>query len=101
MRTATGRSGVTLGAVVTALAVLAAVVPTSAVARPDGSRLDGVAVGVLGQWVDTGPCPLRRLGDQLVRCDDLTGNGVRAPLQVPVWTGPPVGSTSHVNAGLR
>lgn len=25
-------------------------------------------------------CPLTRVNDQLVRCDDLTGNGVRAPL---------------------
>ena len=31
-----------------------------------------------------GTCPLRRLGDQLVRCDDLTGAGVAAP----TWTPP-------------
>ncbi|MGH8893761.1 MAG: hypothetical protein ACRDWY_10740 [Actinomycetes bacterium] len=28
-------------------------------------------------------CPLRRIGRQLVRCDNLTGAGVPAPLSVP------------------
>jgi hypothetical protein len=28
-------------------------------------------------------CPLRRLGDQLVRCDNLTGAGVAAPSWIP------------------
>ncbi|QGN57773.1 hypothetical protein [Nostocoides sp. HKS02] len=28
-------------------------------------------------------CPLTRLGTQLVRCDNLTGNGATAPLWVP------------------
>lgn len=28
-------------------------------------------------------CLLERLGTQLVRCDDLTGNGVPAPLHIP------------------
>lgn len=30
-----------------------------------------------------GSCPLARVGTQLVRCDNLTGNGVNAPLWVP------------------
>jgi hypothetical protein len=30
-----------------------------------------------------GACPLRRLGDRLVRCDSLTGAGVTAPVGVP------------------
>lgn len=30
-----------------------------------------------------GACPLRRLGDQLVRCDYLTGAGVTAPSWIP------------------
>lgn len=30
------------------------------------------------------PCWLARVGTQFVRCDDLTGNGVRAPLWVRV-----------------
>ena len=29
-------------------------------------------------------CPLERLGTQLVRCDNLTGAGVRAPHSSPV-----------------
>ena len=40
---------------------------------------------------DTGPaaavgghaCPLERIGTQLVRCDNLTGAGVPAPLFIP------------------
>ncbi len=30
-----------------------------------------------------GGCPLERVGTQLVRCDDLTGNGVPAPSHIP------------------
>ena len=28
-------------------------------------------------------CPLTRVGSQFVRCDNLTGNGVSAPLWIP------------------
>ena len=35
----------------------------------------------------TGDCPLERVGHQLVRCDDLTGAGVRAPAWVPERAG--------------
>jgi hypothetical protein len=28
-------------------------------------------------------CPLRRVGTQFVRCDDLTGNNVPAPAYIP------------------
>jgi hypothetical protein len=28
-------------------------------------------------------CPLERIGSQLVKCDNLTGNGVPAPAVVP------------------
>lgn len=28
-------------------------------------------------------CPVERIGDQSVRCDNLTGNGVPAPWYVP------------------
>jgi hypothetical protein len=28
-------------------------------------------------------CPLQRIGTQLVRCDNLTGSGVRAPSWIP------------------
>jgi hypothetical protein len=31
-------------------------------------------------------CPLRRIGTQLVRCDKLTGSGVRAPSWIPELT---------------
>lgn len=28
-------------------------------------------------------CPVERIGRQIVRCDDLSGNGVLAPLTLP------------------
>ena len=31
-------------------------------------------------------CPLQRIGTQLVRCDNLTGAGVRAPSWIPELT---------------
>ena len=31
-------------------------------------------------------CPLERIGTQLVRCDNLTGAGVRAPSWIPKAT---------------
>ena len=31
-------------------------------------------------------CPLRRIDTQLVRCDNLTGSGVRAPSWIPELT---------------
>jgi hypothetical protein len=31
-------------------------------------------------------CPLRRIGTQFVRCDNLTGAGVRAPSWIPELT---------------
>jgi hypothetical protein len=30
-------------------------------------------------------CPLRRIGDQLLRCDNLTGAGIPAPFWVPEY----------------
>lgn len=32
---------------------------------------------------DEGHCPLARVGTQFVKCDNLTGNGVRAPGWIP------------------
>jgi hypothetical protein len=36
----------------------------------------------LPRTTDARQCTLERVGTQLVRCDDLTGNGVSAPLSV-------------------
>ncbi|WP_392545105.1 hypothetical protein [Oryzobacter telluris] len=49
---------------------------TPAQARDDA----GPAATVVGH---AGACFLERVGDQLVRCDDLTGNGVPAPGYIP------------------
>jgi hypothetical protein len=62
-------------------AVLVGVGTLSAAARPADvhARLRPPAVAVV---VDSN-CPLRRLDRQLVRCDNLTGDGVSAPLFIP------------------
>jgi len=57
-----------------ALAVLT--VGPTAVARPDDDYL-------LREATPVKVCPLERLGDQFVRCDNLTGAGVAAPAFVP------------------
>ncbi|GAA4397788.1 hypothetical protein GCM10023168_03120 [Fodinibacter luteus] len=64
-----------LGTTATALLLGAALVTPSA-ARQDAGP---------APQQDRAPtsCPLTRVGTQFVRCDDLTGNGVSAPLWVP------------------
>jgi hypothetical protein len=37
-------------------------------------------------------CPLRRIGTQFVRCDNLTGAGVQAPNWIPELTSKAVGN---------
>ena len=64
-------------------AVLAGVGTLPAAARPDdgrGGRPGTPRVVVVNAGRD---CPLRRLDRQLVRCDNLTGAGVPAPLFIP------------------
>jgi hypothetical protein len=63
------------------LAVLAgALLPIPVLGAPVGAQpLAGepVTAPVVGH------CILERVGDQLVRCDDLTGGGATAPSSVP------------------
>ena len=42
------------------------------------------SAGVVTNSDDTSNCPLERVGSQLVRCGNLTGNGVSAAASVPV-----------------
>ena len=56
--------------------LLGAALATPAAARPDAGP-------ALEQQPTSTSCPLTRIGSQLVRCDDLTGNGVSAPLWIP------------------
>jgi hypothetical protein len=47
------------------------------------SRLDATVANMkVRVWTDNN-CPLRRVGSQFVRCDNLTGAGVTAPSWVP------------------
>lgn len=56
--------------------LLGAALVTPAAARQDAGP-------ALEQELTSTSCPLTRVGTQLVRCDDLTGNGVSAPLWIP------------------
>ena len=67
----------------TTLALSAALVGVGALpaaARPDDGRPGPPRVVVVESQHS---CPLRRLDRQLVRCDNLTGDGVAAPLFIP------------------
>lgn len=56
--------------------VLGAALVTPAAARQDAGPAPE-------QEPTSTSCPLTRVGTQLVRCDDLTGNAVSAPLWIP------------------
>jgi hypothetical protein len=64
-----------IGSTATAL-LLGAALATPALARQDA----GPAVE---REPTSASCPLTRVATQLVRCDNLTGNGVSAPLWIP------------------
>jgi hypothetical protein len=87
MSTPTRRSAAAAAGLV-ALAVLTA--PATATARPD----PGTTVQASPAPAETA-CQLRRIGDQLVVCDNLTGAGVTAPPWVPE-----AGAVPHAYTGL-
>ena len=62
--------------VASAAALLGAIAATPAAARPDPAQWPVV-------HVDDVACLLERVGTQFVRCDVLTGAGVRAPSHIP------------------
>ena len=72
------RSIAVLGVATTAGALLALAAAGAATARPEPAPAAPIV-----QSERIGECPLTRVGDQLVRCDDLTGAGVPAPPWVP------------------
>ena len=55
--------------------LLAVIAPAPASAREPAAPEDA--------GINTGYCPLTRIGTQLVRCDNLTGAGVPAPYWIP------------------
>jgi hypothetical protein len=77
---------VELAAVVTLMTTAPAL---SATARPDPgdpSAEQSCTAVARGHALSYEPnCPLRRIGDQLVRCDNLTGAGAAAPSWVPEY----------------
>jgi hypothetical protein len=58
------------------LLVLSGWLPAATASPPDPPQGTAFAHG----------CPLQRIGTQLVRCDNLTGAGVRAPTWIPELT---------------
>jgi hypothetical protein len=61
-----------------AATIIAGLAATPATARPD----PGEPIPVRFSSYDRN-CPLSRIDTQLVRCDNLTGGGVTAPVWVP------------------
>jgi hypothetical protein len=73
--------------------------------RRSGAVVAGVLLLLLTGWVPAATatlppdpsqaslngCPLERIGTQLIRCDNLTGAGVRAPSWIPEVTSKAVG----------
>jgi hypothetical protein len=56
---------------------------TTAVAAPASARPEAAPAAPSTQSHGFGECSLQRIDDQFVRCDDLTGAGVRAPSWIP------------------
>ena len=67
------------GTVAVSAALLVACSISTASAKPDPGGL----VPDTGYWIYPGNCVLKRISSQLVRCDNLTGAGVSAPLWIP------------------
>jgi len=67
--------GIATPAVLVCVVLLGVVAPGSATALPRPASDD--------RYAQTANCPLERVGEQFVRCDDLTGDGSPAPLWVP------------------
>jgi hypothetical protein len=72
--------------------ILAATPALPAAARPAHDDLErprpvGVATGAVAHQQPTPPsdCPLRRIGQQLIRCDTLTGADANAPSWIPQY----------------
>ncbi len=71
-----------LRATIGAIATLALLIPSTgnAWARQDPGDPATATTSQTRAYPD---CPLERIGDQFVRCDNLTGAGVPAPWYVP------------------
>ncbi len=66
------------GSAITIAIILVSAASAAGATKQSGS-LNPTSISMLG----SGNCPLERVGTQLVRCDNLTGAGVRAPSWVP------------------
>jgi hypothetical protein len=66
-------------AAATVATLIAGLAVAPAVARPDSGGQFAL------RWSSYENCPLNRIDSQLVRCDQLTGAGVDAPLFVPEY----------------
>jgi hypothetical protein len=73
------RAAVTVGVLVTTVAVAG---PAAAILHPGPAPAILAAEAAAAATVPR-HCMLERVEAQLVRCDDLTGNGVTAPWYIP------------------
>jgi hypothetical protein len=67
----------------TAAAALLSLLLVATGASTASARPDPGDAGSAGDVTSGQNCPLRRIDTQLVRCDNLTGAGVSAPLWIP------------------
>ncbi|QTE30014.1 hypothetical protein [Pengzhenrongella sicca] len=72
------RAGGRVLCLVASVALVAGATASSASAKPDDGGFPDRHI------VQRHACQLERVGTQLVRCDDLTGAGSRAPSHIPV-----------------
>ncbi len=79
LRVVAATSGAAMLLPVAPLLALAGPDPGDPVTRSPQQTVRGVGVGTTPEAY----CPLRRVDRQLVRCDDLTGNGTAAPDSIP------------------
>jgi hypothetical protein len=82
-----------------AAALVLLIAATPAAARPDaGTPVTSAASATASTSANSGRCPLERIGTQLVRCDNLTGNGVAAPGGVKARSSAAATSTTAATA---
>jgi hypothetical protein len=72
-----------LGAALALSAALAGIGALPVAARPDDGRGTQPGTPQVVAVYDDRYCPLRRIDRQLLRCDNLAGAGVPAPLFIP------------------
>ncbi|TPV49412.1 hypothetical protein FJ661_15840 [Pseudarthrobacter phenanthrenivorans] len=65
------------------VAIPAAMLTALILAAGTGGQAAALTAEQSSTFTSYADCPLERIGDQFVRCDNLTGAGVKAPFWIP------------------